>query len=78
MARAKQEKLQTSAELQAERERRVEENLPQIRISARDSDERLREIAAVLHAKLVELYGDMYDLEQRKERQEYDVSIHRF
>ena len=73
IARAKQEKMQTSAEMMAEREKRVEENIPQIRISAHDSEERLREIAEILHAKLVEVYSDMYDLEQRKERQEYDV-----
>ncbi|XP_041471434.1 troponin T, skeletal muscle-like [Lytechinus variegatus] len=74
IARAKQEKMQTSAEIMAEREKRIEENFPQIRISARDSEERLREIAEILHAKLVEVYGDIYDLEQRKERQEYDLN----
>ncbi|XP_030845403.1 protein MNN4 isoform X1 [Strongylocentrotus purpuratus] len=74
IARAKQEKMQTSAEMMAEREKRVEENIPQIRISAHDSEERLREIAEILHAKLVEVYSDMYDLEQRKERQEYDLN----
>ncbi|XP_071511936.1 uncharacterized protein [Diadema antillarum] len=74
IAKAKKEKSQTSAEMMVERERRVEQNVPQIRISARDSEERLREIAEMLHAKLVEVYGDIYDLKQRKERQQYDLS----
>ncbi len=62
--------------MKKERERVVQERVPPLDIGLNISMERLKEIAQDLHKKLLNVYAAKFDLEQRKKRQDYDVSVY--
>ena len=75
VAKAREEKKKSEDEMKKERQRVLEERVPQYDIGLHIGMDRLKEIAREIHKRLLEVYAAKFDLEQRKKRQDYDVSI---
>ncbi|XP_002740250.1 uncharacterized protein LOC100372190 [Saccoglossus kowalevskii] len=72
--RAKEDGHKTSSELKRQKEAAMSERVPELDLSDRTSRRELVDVAQDFHARLAITLGTVYDLKQRKKRQNYDIN----